>query len=478
MLTIFDSATGGQTNRGDNSRWGRREFLRVGSLGLAGLGLPRLLSASTLGRLSSASSYGPPLRDRSVILLFLHGGPSQFETFDPKMEAPSGVRSATGEVPTRLPGITFGGTFPRLAQRADRLSLVRSFVTGNGNHDIKPVVSPHTAQASLGSHYARIAGTNHPTTGMPRNVTLFPRAVVPESQPANQNFGRFDSAGDLGAAYAPFVPGGGSHLQEDMQLQLDRRRLTDRRHLLQSLDRLRSQLDQDLAASEIDKMRQQAFDTLLGGVAQAFDLRHERPATLAAYDTGPLLHPESISRKWNNYKNYVDNARSLGKLLLLARRLCEHGCGFVTVTTNFVWDMHADQNNAGVQEGMAYMGHPLDYALSAFLDDVQQRGLQDKILLVAVGEMGRTPKINKNGGRDHWGRLAPLLLSGGGLPMGQVMGQSTRDGGEPASEAYGIENLVATILNQIVDVGVVRTMTELPADVIRVATQGTPIPFA
>ena len=112
-------------------------------------------------------------------------------------------------------------------------------------------------------------------------------------------------------------------------------------------------------------------------------------------------------------------------MLSLARRLCERGCGFVTVTTNFVWDMHADVNNAGMEEGLRYLGLPFDHAISTFLDDVAERGLSDKILLVCCGEMGRTPRLNARGGRDHWGNLAPLLLAGGGLKMGQVIGQST-----------------------------------------------------
>ena len=157
-------------------------------------------------------------------------------------------------------------------------------------------------------------------------------------------------------------------------------------------------------------MREQALTTVLGGVADAFDLSKEDPRVLAGYDTAPLVRPENIDRRWNNYNNYVDNAKSLGKLLLLARRLCERGAGFVTVTTNFVWDMHADVNNAPVGEGLGYMGVPLDHALSALHRRCRSRGLSDKILLVVCGEMGRTPRINRNGGRDHWGNLAPLLL--------------------------------------------------------------------
>ena len=188
------------------------------------------------------------------------------------------------------------------------------------------------------------------------------------------------------------------------------------------------------------------------------------------------MRPQDISRKWNNYKNYVDNGKSLGKLLLLARRICEAGCRFVTITTNFVWDMHADINNAGVEEGMRYMGLPFDHAVSAFLEDVHARGLSDDILLVTSGEMGRTPKINNRGGRDHWGGLAPLMLAGGGLAMGQVVGQSTRTVAEPLSEPIEIPNLVSTIMHTMVDVGRLRATRGVPADVLRAAEGGPPIP--
>jgi len=182
------------------------------------------------------------------------------------------------------------------------------------------------------------------------------------------------------------------------------------------------------------------------------------------------VQPDQIDRKRNNYPHYVDNAKSLGKLLLLARRLCEAGCGFVTVTTNFVWDMHADVNNASVAEGMRYVGPPLDHALSALVEDLAERGLSERILLVCCGEMGRSPRINNEGGRDHWGNLGPLLLAGGGLRMGQVIGGSTRDGGQPQTEPVRIPNLVATVLQTLVDPGELRIVRGMPAEVVQAAT--------
>jgi hypothetical protein len=300
---------------------------------------------------------------------------------------------------------------------------------------------------------------------------LFPRAVDPDAGPATTDFGRLESTGGLGAGYAPFVPGAGGHLQRDMQLQLSPDRLADRRALLAQLDRLERGLDAQGERAAIDKLRAQAFSTILGGAAQALDLAEEDPRVVARYDTAPLVRPDQISRKWNNYRHYVDNARSLGKLLLLARRLCEAGCGLVTVTTNFVWDMHADANNAGVYEGLRYLGPPLDHALSALVEDLAHRGLSDRVLLVVCGEMGRTPRINPQGGRDHWGNLAPLLLAGGGLPGGAVIGQSSRDGGEPQSEPVLIKNLVATVLQTLVDPGELRLVRGMPREVIQAASE-------
>jgi uncharacterized protein (DUF1501 family) len=448
----------------------RRAFLQIGGLALAGLSLPDWLTAK-----AQATETRRLVTDRSVIFLFLHGGPSQIETFDPKMTAPAEFRSVTGEVQTALPGVTFGGSFPRLAARADKVAVVRSFVTGDGNHDIKPVVGRDTFGANLGSIYGRVAGQNRADTGMPTNVLLLPRSVDRSTQPGTTSFGRFSSTGLLGGAYAPFDPSAGGDAQNDMRLNISLDQLDDRRRLLAELDQVDWQLAERNQLGTLDRVRQQAFQTILGATAEAFDLAREDSRTVARYDTAPLVRPENINRRWNNYNNYVDNAKSLGKLLLLARRLCERGCGFVTVTTNFVWDMHADVNNAPVGEGMGYMGLPLDHAVSAFLDDVEARGLSERILLVVCGEMGRTPRLNNQGGRDHWGNLAPLLVAGGGLRMGQVIGQSNRNAGEPASAPVRIQNLVATILHTMFDLGQLRLVPGLPREIAQTMTGWEPI---
>lgn len=454
---------------GDSLRSGtRRSFLRVGALGGAGaaLSLPEFLAAKRID---------PGLvRDRSVVFLFMHGGPSQTETFDPKMDQPSGIRSATGEIPTSLPGVTFGSHFPKLAKLAHKLAVVRSFTTGTGAHDIKPIVGKNSLGANIGSLYARVAGPNHPGNGLPRNLALYPRAVDPEALAMIKKFGDFAATGPLGAAYAPFEPGEGGSVEEDMSLRLERSRMEDRQALLRDLDSAKRRLDESGAAG-MSEFQAQAFDIILGGISDAFDISREDPRTVARYDTAPLVNSNAIRKVWANHERYRDHSRNIGKLMLLARRLCERGAGFVTVTTNFVWDMHADKNNATVTEGMDYVGAPFDHAVSAFIEDVEQRGLSEKILLVCCGEMGRNPVINKKGGRDHWGRLAPLLLYGGGLKTGQVVGHSDARGGEPASSPIGMENLTATILHSLLNLGEVRLMDGLSNEVLTAMTAPTPI---
>src|SRR5262245_57713601 len=456
---------------GDSARLGRRDFLRVGSLALGGLSLPWIIPTARAG--TKLSDAGKPVTDKAVIFLFLHGGPSQFETFDPKMTAPAEIRSATGEIKTALPGVTFGSSFPKLAKLADRLCIVRSYVPGDANHDIKPIVCKDSHGANIGSAYATVAGGNNPSNGMPMNCVLFPRAVDSKAGPEQANFGKFASNGPFASSASPFQPDGDGSLKKDMRLNISLDRLDDRRALLSGFDELKAGMETEAEAMEA--ARQKAFSILLGGVGEAFDLAKEDPKTIEKYNTATIIDVEKIDKKWNTWKHYTDNARSLGKLLLLARRLVERGAGFVTVTTNFVWDMHADVNNATMTEGMSYMAPPLDHALSAFLEDLDARGLSEKILLVCCGEMGRTPRINAKGGRDHWGNLGPLLLAGGGLPGGAVIGRSAANGGDPASDPVRIPNLIGTIMHTLFDVGKLRITRGVSRELLQMADYA-PIP--
>ena len=457
--------------KGLNQNWKRRDFLSVGSLALGGMSMPQFLQAE-----QAVKSLGGLAKDKAVIFLFMHGGPSQFETFDPKMDAPDKVRSATGEIPTKIPGITFGPTFEKLAKLNDKFSIVRSFTTQSSAHDSKPIVSKeYSGGAQIGAHYARVAGASNPDAGIPRNVWLHPQAVDAGASDPIMSLGKFDLTGPLGPAYEPFQPSGKGDLRRDMQLTVNPNRLDDRRTLLASLNQFRSKVESERSTRGLDKFQLQALETLTGGVFDAFDVAKEETKVFERYDTSKLIDPSRISKRWNNHKRYANHAKNLGKLLLLARRLAERGANFITVSTDFVWDMHADNNNATMTEGMDYVGRPFDHAVSAFIEDVEARGLRDKILLVCCGEMGRSPKINNKGGRDHWAGSAPLLLYGGGLQMGQVVGSSTKDGGEPASHRVTIPNLYATIMETILDVGAVRSTPGIPGEVSQVIHGASPI---
>ena len=428
---------------------------------LGGLLLPSFLASSAF-----AKSPLKPTTGKSVIFLFQQGGPSQFETFDPKVDAPDGVRTIGGTVATSVTGLHFAEPLKELAPWAHRLAVVRSFQTGTNHGFLRPLVSQTLHKASIGAFYNRVAGTNHPQTGLPRAVSLWPKAVDETTEGPRDKYGRFDHTGDLGLGYAPFTPGGAGPLQDNMKLQLAPDRLDDRRRLLGSLDALRRNVEIDEQYQALDGLRQQAVDVLLGCVAEAFDWQQEDARTIARYDTSAAYRPELWKTK-SNRRHYDSHTKSLGKLLLLARRLCERGCGMVSINTEFVWDMHGNSGNLDIARGADAVTRPFAHAVSAFIEDCEARGLADKILLVACGEMGRTPKINTGGGRDHWPKVSSLMLYGGGLTSGQTIGATTRDGGEPTGTPLTPDHLLATIFHTLFDFTEARLVPGLPDAVLR-----------
>lgn len=399
----------------------RRDFLRLGLGGLAGL------AAGRWGQALPSALENPP-KDTSVIWLWLGGGPSQIETFDPKMDAPVEFRSTTGEVQTSLPGITFGGTFPKLAARAHRIAVVRSFAHSNSGHgggthwmntgidftgfdNNQPQAAP-----SLGSRIAYRRGLNHPRTGIPSYIKL--GGNIRADQPVY-----------LGRAYAPFDPQGA---QENLLLRVPLDQLDDRRQLLRTFDTMRREIDQSGIAEGMDQLGEQALRFLTSEASRAFDLSRESERLREKYGRG--TSPYSPAR--------------VGECLLLARRLCEAGASIVTIGYGG-WDHHNVNGTPPVKEGFEQCSPPLDQALAAFIDDLYDRGLEKKILLVMTGEFGRNPRIDTRlpGGRDHWAPLTPLLLIGGGLKMGQVVGRSTPRAEQPATTPYSPADLFATIFH-------------------------------
>jgi hypothetical protein len=447
----------------------RRDFLCAGTLGLGGLTLPWLSSLRAEAARRSEAKF---VRDKAVVLIFLAGGASHIETFNPNMDGPEPSRSVTGEVKTPLPGITLGGTFPLLARHAKKMAIVRSFRHPIASH--APAIghvltggTDSTGQGkegfSIGSMYARLRGANHPKTGLPTYHLL----TAPHKDPQyNKEMPRVvlgSRAGSLGPSYAPFIPTGKGNALENMRLKIPAERLGDRRELLKKLDGLKQGLDSRDVADGLDQFEQQAVELLLGGASRALDLSKEKKQTLERYDTSRFRCGKKV------FEPSV-----LGKQMLMARRLIEAGAGFVTVQSAG-WDMHADFNNPGIKAGMEMLGAPLDRALSAFLEDIEDRGLGERVLVVLTGDFGRTPKINKNGGRDHWANLCTLALWGGGLKMGQVIGRSDRNNATPATKPYTPQDLLSTVMHALFDVGVLRISRGVPSNLVKLVEDHKPI---
>jgi hypothetical protein len=489
MLSIIDSSC-----PAGRDMTTRRELLRIGGLALGGLACPNLWRGTSCaaGERRGASRVQT---NKSVVLLFLQGGPPQIETFDPKFDVPANIRSCTGEVRTRLPGVWFGGTFPKLAERADRLAIVRSYSSGESDHQQYVALNgDNPLRATMGAVVARGKGSLHPRSGVPSHVLVLPEGVdaklkldskissVFSLQYVLEHYG---TAGTLGRPYEAFVPRGGNTVLDNMTLKIPGARFHDRRLLLERFDSLRRDLDRIPEMKGVDALREQAYGILNRRIAGAFDLSKENPRTLAQYDTRHLFDMADYHAGGKHYHNKMNQSRItnlLGRQLLLARRLCEAGCGFVTVVDSG-WDLHGDENNPNTPEGMAVLGPQLDHAVAAFLDDVQERGLSDRILLVITGEMGRSPMKNTKaagnvgvGGTGHWKDLTPLVLAGGGLKMGQVIGKSDRTASRAVTELFKPAHLQATVLHTVFDAGQARiTPNALPAEITKLVVDGTPI---
>jgi hypothetical protein len=386
----------------------RRDFLKVGALGASTLALPDLLRIR-----AAASAKGQATKNTSVVWLWLGGGPTHVETFDPKMTAPAEFRSAVGAVNTTIPGVQLGGVFPKMAERMKHLAVVRSFAHRNSGHgggthwvmtgyDFPPADNGQApVKPGMGAILARHRGPNNPATGLPTYVRL--SGILG------------DGPAWLGAPYAPFDVSGRARQNMNMRITLDN--LTDRRSLLKGLDTANREADRSGLMNGLDEFDNQAFDLILSRAREAFDVTREEPRTRDRYGKG------------------------LGEQMLLARRLCEAGVGFVTIQFGG-WDMHGQ-----IAQAMNNLGPKVDAAVAAFLDDLHARGMNDDVLLVITGEFGRTPRINGGAGRDHWAPLSTLALAGGGLRMGQVVGDSTAKAEVPKTTPITPQDLMATVFH-------------------------------
>ncbi len=402
----------------------RRDLLRIGTLGALGLGLDdfwrgRALAAPT-GRAIGAG------KAQACILVWLAGGPSHLDTFDPKPKAPADIRGEFAAIDTAIPGVQLSQVLPELAKVLDRAVLVRSMTSPEAEHDrathhlltgYRP--SPALVYPSHGSVVAR--------TRADRDSTLPPYVAVPDA-PA------FASSGYLTPAYDPFSVGGDPNaanfrirdLNPPDRLTLDR--LKRRRGMVRALDDFAAS---DLAATPLtgarDQFAERAYELLTSSAAQeAFRIGAEAEPTRDRYGRTPV-----------------------GQALLLARRLVERGVPFVTVNDRVGgpvgWDTHA-QNFPAIRDTLA---PPVDRGVAALIGDLEARGLLDTTLVVLMGEFGRTPKINGAAGRDHHGRASSVLLAGGGLPRGLVLGRTDDRGDAPAERPISPADLAATLFTAL-----------------------------
>ncbi len=418
----------------------RREILRVGGLALGGLTLPSLLSAPARAA-GSGGSFG---RAKSCILLYMVGGPPQHETFDPKPEAPAEVRGPLKWISTPVAGLQVGELMPRLGALAPKYAVLRAVSTD---------VNAHT-----GSGYWMLTGRPHanrngesipaapsdwPTLGavmkrlLPAGRDLPSVVTLPE--PVKNNPGIFvagQTAGFMAAEYEPFLlecdpnePGfqvpGLTPLPELPSVRLDRRRT-----LLEQVNQVTDRaMKGDPAFVKGDSFFGQAYDLLTSDrTRRAFDLTRETAA---------------VRERYGRHK--------FGQSCLLARRLVESGVRLVQVNWprepgsfsigNPVWDTHGDHVNRMKDALMP----PMDLAVSALLEDLDQRGLLDDTLVLWMGEFGRTPSFNAVGGRDHWGHVFSVMMAGGGIRGGVVHGESDRLGAYPQADRVGPEEIHATV---------------------------------
>ena len=411
MLTIF----GNKTSCCDDIP--RRCFLKAGFLGMAGLSLPQMLRI----RAEAAATGGAPAKT-SVIFIELQGGPSQFETYDPKPDAPAEYRGAFGVVPTKLPGVVFSELMPQQARVIDKLAIVRSVHHENNNHYPSRHLtqtghlgdhSQENLQPSAGSITARLRGANV-------------RGVPPYVHVLEPSFGPLGRAAYLGGSYDPFAVGNPN--REDFKVKnlalaegLTMNRLEDRQSLHGILDAARRVVDKQGVSQAMDHFTHEALDMLTSERARtAFEIDRE---------------PDEVRDRYGRNTH--------GQSLLLARRLVEAGVTFVTVCLSG-WDDHNK-----IKERISNRGPKYDQAAAALVTDLYQRGLDRDVLVVSMGEFGRTPRINQRAGRDHWGALMSVMLSGGGLRVGQVIGTSSSKGEEPTESPYRPENVLAMLYRHL-----------------------------
>jgi hypothetical protein len=410
----------------------RRDALRIGALGLGGLTLPQLLALEAAQAdatpTRSVSEGVQQKRHNSLIMIYLCGGPPHQDMYEIKTDAPAEVRGPFDPIPTAVPDIEICELMPKLAACMDKLVPIRTIVGCRDDHAGYQCFTGHLSQNApaggwphIGSSSSRLQGPV--LAGVPPFVSL---CYVTQHKPYNE-----PSAGFLGLGHNAFRPMGEG--RDDLVLQgITADRLDDRRSLLSSVDRFRRAADSSRTMEGIDTFTQRAMGILTSSeFFNAMDISKESQVTRDRYGY------------YDPSRAKGDGAPRVPQNLLLARRLIEAGVRVVTVNYSF-WDWHG-QNFKNAKEELPIF----DQAVSALVEDLHERGLADDCTVVAWGEFGRTPKINKDAGRDHWPRVSCALLAGGGMKTGQALGTTDRLGGEPATRPVTFEEVHATLYRNL-----------------------------
>lgn len=397
----------------------RRNFLKIGALGLGGLSMTQLLRAEAANGIGHSN--------KSVIMVYLPGGPPHQDMFDLKMDAPSEIRGEFRPINTNVPGIQICEHLPLLAKLTDKLAIIRSMVGAKDRHESFQCMTgrlnernPPGGWPEFGSVISKLQGTQDPTLASYVNLS-------PKMKHTPYNFGK---SSFLGHSHTPFNPSG--NIKDDMVLgSITKERLADRKTLLASVDRFRRDLDLNGAMEGFDSFQHRAFDILTSSrMLDALDLASEAPKLRERYGKG-------------TEKEQGDAAPRLNEQFLLARRLVEAGVRVVTLSYSF-WDWHGSNFKIAKQNLPDF-----DQALSALIEDLHERGMLEHTTVIAWGEFGRTPKINKDGGRDHWPNVSCALLAGGGMKTGQVIGATDRLGGEAVLRPVTFQEVFATLYHNL-----------------------------
>ena len=400
----------------------RRGFLKIGGFGLGSVG-----GLSLVDILRAEADAGTRSPHKAVINVFLCGGPPHQDMWEIKTDAPAEIRGEFKPISTRVPGIQIGECFPKIAAMMDKFVVIRSVVGCSGGHDGYQCVTgwPRGTMASIGgppsigSAVAKIQGPVDPSV---------PVTVGLAEKTSHTPWSESGQAGFLGDAYKPFKPNG--QMMADLKLtDITLDRLQDRKKLLRSVSELRRQSE---SIGGLNPFTEEAFGVLTSSkLVDALDLSKEDPKVRERYGDG------------KPYKFQSDGAPTCNDHLLMARRLVEVGVRSVTLSYGR-WDSHGD--NFGLVRDH---GPKLDQCVTALVEDLEERGMLDDVTVVVWGEFGRTPKINKNAGRDHWPQVSCALLAGGGIQTGQAIGSTNRLGEHAVGRPVDMQEIVATIYHNL-----------------------------